>query len=371
MSNRYIHIFQFTIYFVFILLFTFGCSSKKDPLSSLSEYYTIKKVDLKDLVNQIGTIAPIIKVELKSEASGKIEKILVKEGQKISKGDTILIIDPYRLMNQKDKLELALRKAELNVKIAQRDYNNAIELFSVGSVAAKKLQDLELAKDVADIDYKQQKLELQDIDDQLKKTVICSPLDGVITSLLVKEGEIAVSATTGYQSGTSIGTIADISHLEVISNIGEVDYIHLKVGQKVTIKPGTEESQTNGLISFISLSAKKEGNSELSRFEIRTTIDSLIPGIAPGINVNVDFVILEKNQVVGIPYHFVNKNGSESFVSVVSKDTKGKESINQKKIKTGLTDYKFYEVLSGLSEGDIVYYKPETNKNAAGSKKAN
>ncbi len=371
MSDRYIHIFQFTIHFILISLFTFGCSSKKDPLSSLSEYYTIKKVDLKDVVNQTGTITPIVKVELKSEASGKINKIFVKEGQKISKGDTILIIDPYRLMNQKEKLELAISKAELNVKIAQRDYNNASELVSVGSIATKKLQDLELAKDLANIEYKQQKLELQDIDDQLNKTVICSPLDGVITSLLVKEGEIAVSATTGYQSGTSIGTIADISHLEVISNIGEVDYVHLNVGQKVTIKSGVEdESQTHGLISFISLSAKKESNSELSRFEIRTTIDSLIPGIAPGINVNVDFVIMEKKQVVGIPYHFVKKNGNESFVSVVTKDTKGKEFINQKKIKTGLTDYKFYEILSGLSEGDTVYYKPETGDNPA-NKKAN
>jgi HlyD family secretion protein len=343
-----------------VLLFLTNCQKKKDVTASLSEQVAVKKVDLRDVISQTGTISPTIKVELKSEASGKIEKIFVKEGQKVRKNDTILIIDPDRLNTQKEKLELSIRKAEINCTIALRDYNNAKELESTGSISAKKLQDLELARDLQDIELKQQKLELQDIADQLSKTVIRSPLTGVVTSLLVKEGEIAVSATSGFQSGTSIGTIADISHLEIISNIGEVDYVHLTIGQRVTIIPeALNETETHGAISFISLSAKKDVNSELSRFEIRTSIDSIIPGIAPGINVNVDFVVMEKKQVLGIPYHFVKKVEKESFVSVISKDSNGKRTTTQKKIITGVTDYKYYEVLSGLSLNDSIYYKPE------------
>lgn len=343
-----------------LMLLTF-CSKTDNP-PPLSEHYIIKKIDLKDIVSQTGVITPLIKIELKSEASGKIEKIFVKEGQKISKGDTILIIDPYRLNTQKERLELSIRKAEINQKIALRDYNNALELSSIGSISAKKVQDLELAKDLQEIEYKQQKLELQDIIDQLNKTVIRAPLTGVITSLLVKEGEIAVSATSGFQSGTSIGTIADISHLEVISNIGEVDYVHLSKGQKVTIRSeALEGSITHGTISFISLSAKKETNSELSRFEVRTTIDSIIPGIAPGINVNVDFVILEKNQVIGVPCHYVRKLNNDSFVDLITKDKENKEIKTARKIITGATDFKFYEVKSGLNIGDIIFFQSELN----------
>ncbi len=341
-----------------LILFT-SCSKTVNP-PPLSEHYTVKKVDLKDIVSQTGVITPLIKIELKSEASGKIEKIFIKEGQKISKGDTILIIDPYRLNTQKERLELSIKKAEINQKIALRDFNNAVELSSIGSISAKKVQDLELAKDLQEIEYKQQKLELQDIIDQLNKTVIRAPLTGVITSLLVKEGEIAVSATSGFQSGTSIGTIADISHLEVISNIGEVDYVHLSKGQKVTIRPeALEGSVTHGTISFISLSAKKETNSELSRFEVRTTIDSIIPGIAPGINVNVDFLILEKKQVIGVPCHYVKKVNNESYVDIVTKDKENKEIKTARKIITGATDFKFYEVTSGLTTGDVIFFQPE------------
>jgi HlyD family secretion protein len=337
-----------------------NCQPKKNTAVSLSERFTVKKANLKDVISQTGTIAPVVKIELKSEASGKIEKIFVKEGQKVSKRDTILIIDPYRLNTQKEKLELSIRKAEINYKFALRDYNNAVDLASSGSIAEKKVQDFEMTKDLQEIELQQQKLELQDIIDQLGKTVICSPLSGVITSLLIKEGEIAVSATSGSQSGTSIGTIADISHLEVISNIGEVDYIHLSIGQKVAVRSeAVEGSETVGTISFISLSAKKDANSELSRFEVRIAIDSIIPGIAPGINVNVDFIVLEKNNVLSIPYHYVTKTGKESFVSVVIKNKEGKDSSIQKKISTGVTDFKNFEILSGLSEGDEIIYQPE------------
>jgi HlyD family secretion protein len=338
----------------------FDCQPKKNTAVSLSERFIVKKSDLKDVISQTGTIAPVVKIELKSEASGKIEKIFVKEGQKVAKRDTILIIDPYRLNTQKEKLELSIRKAEINYKFALRDYNNAVDLASSGAIAEKKVQDFEMTRDLQEIELQQQKLELKDIIDQLGKTVICSPLSGVITSLLVKEGEIAVSATSGFQSGTSIGTIADISHLEVISNIGEVDYIHLSIGQKVAVRSdAVEGSETVGTISFISLSAKKDANSELTRFEVRVTIDSIIPGIAPGINVNVDFIVLQKNNVLAIPYHFVTKTGKETFVSIVTKDKEGKESSSLKKISTGVTDFKNFEILSGLSEGDEIIYQPE------------
>jgi HlyD family secretion protein len=337
------------------------CNHKKETSIPSAEHYTVKKVDLKDVISQTGTISPVVQLELKSEASGRIEKIFVKEGEEVSRNDTILIIDPYRLNVEKEKLELSIKKAEINYKTALRDYNNAVELSNAGSISEKKVQDLETTKDLQEIEIQQQKLELKDIIDQLGKTVIRSPLNGVITSLLVKEGEIAVSATSGFQSGTSIGTIADISHLEVISNIGEVDYIHLKNGQRVTIRPeAVDDGKTFGTISFISLSAKKDANSELSRFEVRTTVDSLIPGIAPGINVYVDFVILEKKGVTGVPCYFVKKVGTDAFVDIVSKDKDGKEIVNRRKISTGSTDFKFYEILSGLSEGDVIFYQPET-----------
>lgn len=338
-----------------LIMLLFHCHKKEKTSIDLSERYIIKKENLRDIITQTGVISPVVKIELKSEASGKIEKIFVKEGQEVSKGDTILIIDPYRLTTQKEKLELSIRKSELLYKAAERDFNNAMELVATGSIASKKIQDLEIARDLQEIDLKQQKLELADIIDQLGKTIIRSPIHGVLTSLLVKEGEIAVSATGGLSAGTSIGTIADIRKLEVITNIGEIDYVHLSKGQNVVIKPeAIEGSETKGTIDFIALSAKKDGNSDLSRFEVRVFVDSIIKGIAPGINVSVDFIVLDKKNILSVPYHFVKRIGKESFVT-----KKNGEKQQQIKIVTGITDYKFYEVISGINEGEEIVYIPD------------
>lgn len=345
-----------------VLLF---CQKKEKVSIDISETYVVKKENLRDVITQTGIISPVIKIELKSEASGKIEKILVKEGQEIKKGDTILIIDPYRLTTQKEKLELSIRKSELLYRAADRDLKNAMELVGTGSIASKKIQDLEMARDLQDIDLKQLKLEFDDINDQLGKTIIRSPIHGVLTSLLVKEGEIAVSATGGVSAGTSIGTIADIRKLEVITNIGEIDYVHLSKGQRVVIKPeAIEGSETKGTIDFIALSAKKDGNSDLSRFEVRVHVDSIIKGIAPGINVTVDFVVLDKKNIPAVPYHFVKKIGKESFVM-----KKADDKQQQVKIVTGITDYKFYEVISGISEGDEIVYIPDAIQQVSRGKK--
>lgn len=212
------------------------CNNSRKTQSEVQKF-TIRKVNLRDQISQSGEVKPLIRVELKSEASGKIERIYVKEGQRISKGDTILTIDPSRLYNQLNKLDLSLKKSKIDFSIAKRNYDNAVELVNDGAISQTKLQDLKLTTELCSIECQQQQLEIKDIKDQLDKTVILSPMNGVITSLLVEEGEIAVSATSGFQSGTSIGTIADISKLEVVTTIGEVDYVKLTLARKSPLNP--------------------------------------------------------------------------------------------------------------------------------------
>ncbi|MFP4014747.1 MAG: efflux RND transporter periplasmic adaptor subunit [Chitinispirillaceae bacterium] len=335
-----------------------SCGKEKTEAPLLEERHTVSRTDLRDVISQTGVVQPVVNVELKSEASGKIERIAVKEGQKVSKGDTILVIDPSRLQTQRQKLQLSLRRARIDKDVAERNYANGVELVKAGTISARDLQDLENQKELASISYQQQLLELRDVADQLEETVITSPMSGVITSLLVKEGEIAVSATSGFQSGTAIGTIADITKLEVITSIGEVDYVHLSQGQNVVIRPeAMENTRTSGTVQFISLSAKRDGADELGSFEVRASVDSLIKGIAPGINVNVEFVILDKKNVLAVPYHFVRKQGKRQSVQVVRADKEGNETIETVPVKTGDTDYRNYEILSGLKEGDIVYFR--------------
>ena len=389
------------IFFILSMLMIAGCGGKAGP-EDLLRKEVVRRVDLKDAISQSGEVQPVVKVELKSEASGKIDEVYVKEGERLKKGDKILKIDPTRLLTQKEKLDLSIKKTRLNVSLAKRDYDNAEKLFGMGQMPKKKLEDLKNEYELKEISIKEMELELNDIVYQLSKSLIVAPMNGVLISLLVEKGEIAVSATSGFSGGTPIGTIADITQLEVVTQIGEVDYAKIKTDQVVQISMASDiNARTTGRVSFVSLAAKKEANSTISTFEVRIAIDSLIPALVPGVNVNVDFVLLEKKDVVGVPYSMVQKRkrgdteqyfvfrpagtkvdktftdtaiGGEQekqnrdrhrrFGDKVEKRMEKRERERNEALKkldlipsqitVGVTDYRFYEVLEGLAPGDTV-----------------
>jgi len=354
-----------------LIVSVLSCSRDSKSKRGSAEQQVVGSVTLKDVISQTGVVEPVVKVDIKSEASGRIEKIYVQEGQRVSQGDTILKIDPRRLLTRKKKLDLSLQRARIELAIAKRDYENNLQLAGTGTVSKKVIEDSKSTYELKEIALAMEKLELEDILYQLEQTVVNAPMSGVLTSLAVEEGEIAVSATSGFQSGTDIGTVADVSQLEVVTQIGEVDYIHLQTGQAVEVIPAAlENTKTTGTITFISLTAKMDSRTELSTFDVRIAIDSLIPGIVPGINVNVDFVLLEETVPVAVLYHFVEKTERGAFVLI--KADGGEKAAKRKKITLGKTDYKYYEVLEGLRKGDTVLFDPQkTERNGNGRKRNN
>lgn len=344
--------------FALLVFVCMGCGKKRQADTPV-EQFEVRTVDLRDAIVQTGEVKPVVKVDLQSEASGRIEKVYVREGQWVAKGDMIITIDPSRLRFSKDRLDLAVKKAAIQRDLAKRDFDDSKKLVETGTVSERHVVDLESSLKLAEIAYSKELLEFNDIVDQLSKTKVASPMDGIITDLNVEEGEIAVSATSGFQKGTTIATIADVSRLEVVSQIGEVDYVHLSRGQSVLIRPETiEGSSTTGTIDFVALSAKRAGDEELGTFEVRVTIDSLIPGIAPGINVNVEFVILEKKGVLGVPSHFVKKTPRGSIV-MVAPGPGAKAPPKPREVELGATDFRHVEVLSGLKEGEVILYQAD------------
>lgn len=353
--------------FIFIAIGSLGillsvCSPKEDK-NQVAEHFAVKRADLRDVISQIGEVQPIINIEVKSEASGRIKRIPVIEGQWVTKKDTLIVIDPTRLQTQRDKMDIGLKKSILQMNIAQRNYDHNVELMATGSITKNQLEDSKNDLEMRSLDYQQQLLELKEIDMELSKTVIVSPLEGVITNLYVKEGEIAVSATSGFQNGTAIATIADVSHLEVITQVGETDYIKIKPDQKVILRLETQESvSTTGTIRFVSLSAKKRPNEELGLFEVRVAIDSVIAGIAPGINMHSEFMILDKKNVLSVPFQCVSKEDQKMFVNKLVKGNNGKSTSEKVEVHTGLTDFKNYEIIDGVAEGDSVVFNVVISK---------
>jgi multidrug efflux pump subunit AcrA (membrane-fusion protein) len=123
----------------------------------------------------------------------------------------------------------------------------------------------------------------------------------------------------------------------------------------VTLRPEAFPTvQTSGKISFLAMNAKKTAEKELGAFEVRIAIDAVVPGILPGSNVSVDFLMLDKARVLAVPCHFVSEEKRAFFVDVLSSDQGGRTVRSHRQVELGATDFKYYEVLSGVAEGDVI-----------------
>jgi HlyD family secretion protein len=380
---------------ILVIALVVSCSKKIDP-QSLIKKDVVKMVTLKDVIEQTGEVQPIIKIELKSEASGQIDTIYVKEGERLKMGQRILKIDPTQLLSRKAKLELSLERAKINLAQATRDVSNVEALVNTGTVSRQKADDARSAESLAQINVKDIELEMKDLDYQLGKTTILAPMNGVLTALTVEKGEIAISATQSFSGGTAIGTIADLSKLEILTKVGEADYPRIKEGQKVSIRLESDRLRTTtGVVSFVAVAAKKETGSEIGQFEVRVNIDSVITGLVPGVNVTSSFVVLEKKNVLAIPFLFAtslpeggyyvsrssNANIPDSLLikKPMDKDPSKRQfaregkidkrldkakderrkafralGLKRQRVSLGETDFTNYEVTGGLNEGDTV-----------------
>lgn len=350
MSKSYITILMIT-------LFLSGCSNNKQRPVKLSETYIVKKQNLLDQITLVGTVTPVTKIELMSEASGLIEEIHVHEGQLVKKGECILRIAPVGLLFRRDKIKLEVKKAKLMLEKTKRRFLQAKELTKSGTTTPNELWELENQYNISTINHKQSLLELRNIEQQLIKTKVISPISGVLTSLDVEEGEIAVSATSGL-GGKKLGTIADVSSLEVVTQISCVDYRKIKINDVVTVNSESSGLEsTTGKISFIGRSAQRENKQSLATFKVRILLDSLPAGFAPGMDVSVNFTLLKKNNVIAVPNKFIKKNNG--VFEVTPKRDNG--TAQQTVVRTGETDFRYTHICEGLFIGDTLIFHANSN----------
>lgn len=338
-----------------VLATSLGCSRGAPAAALRDETYRVARQDLRDVLTRIGTVQPLRTVEIKSEASGRIESIAVKEGQRVRAGERLLSIDPRLIELQKKRLELSLEAARLDLRKAQREYDSAAALSGAAVLARLPFEELRDALGRATLRTREIELQIEETEEQLSKTVIRAPLTGVLTNLYVEEGEIAVAAASGLQGGTSIARMIDVENLEVLTQISEVDYVRLRLRQPVTLRPEAfPDTHTAGHVSFLALSAKRTAERELGSFEVRIAVDTLVPGLLPGANVSVEFLMLAKPGVLAVPCHFVSFVGGEPFVDVALETPAAGRAPARRRVRLGVTDFKHYEILAGVAEGELL-----------------
>jgi HlyD family secretion protein len=278
----------------------------------------VARHDLTSIISASGEVKPKKNINISAHVPGRIIKIGVVEGQEVKAGDFLLKLDSaqYEANAERDRALIQSNRSQLiqseaRMKMDANSYNRQKQLFESLLISQEQLEAAKVQAEVSQAEVQairhqiqQAQASLKSTMDSLGKTVYNSPIDGMITSLKVEEGEVAVIGTMN-NPGTVLMTIADLSEMEVEVEVDETDVVGVRLGEMANIKVDALPNQVlKGSVTEIGSSAieKLSATQEESRdFLVKITLDDPPKSLKPGLSASADIITAEKKSVLAVP----------------------------------------------------------------------
>jgi HlyD family secretion protein len=350
----------------------------------------VGKVVHKELVSTVlanGKIQPRRKVDISANRAGQVVNLAVREGDAVDKRDFLLQIDQvqYRasarsseanlqsLLHDRDAAQANLEQAEYDFDKARKSYDDELIPEADLQRARSSHEAAQAGLSAAQTRVEQARASLEGVRDSLNKTTIRSPLAGVVTSLPIHEGEVAVIGTMN-NPGTVLMTISDLSEMDADLAVDETDVPRLAIGQAAVITiEAYQERKFDGMVREIGSSPIQPGSDVAARtgtttteaidFEVKVTVLDPPEGIRPGFSVTAE---IETGRVIDVPVIPI-----QALVSRQAPATEGEQPEVQEGVyvmeegkarfvplQTGLTGALEIEVKEGLEEDAEIIIGP-------------
>ncbi|MDP9051318.1 MAG: efflux RND transporter periplasmic adaptor subunit [Acidobacteriota bacterium] len=352
----------------------------------------VSRGDVARSVIATGKIQPITKVEVKSKASGIVEKLFVDINNKVTKGQPLAELDQQEIVAQVDAQKAQLASSEANVtsyeaNIEQDKVNAAApdlpmykatldrnaEMRKQGLVSQQAYDDAnkeylaaltrrdssraQIGVDTAKLrqakaQVMQSQASLKQLEDQLSYTTIVAPMDGVILSRDVEIGAAVSSILVLGSTATLVMTEGDINQVYVQGKVDEADIAHVYMGQPARIKVESfRDRRFNGKVTKIAPLGVEKDN--VTTFEVRVSIDNPGGELKANMTANAEILLDEHKGVLTVPENAVSYDAQKN-ATVQVPDSKQKEGTRAVAVKVGLSNGSVTEILSGLKEGQQV-----------------
>lgn len=366
---------SFKIFLLFVLA-VFGAyvayqSFYVDSDSSQVHYITepVKRGTIDKSVLASGSVRAIQRTEVGAQVSGKIQKLNAELGQAVKKGQLIAEIDsePQQNALNSAQAEWLAYQTQLNAKqvalsVAESSYQRLAKLYTQKSTSLNELDNarntLALAK--ANLEESKAKIQLAEIavntaKTNLSYTKIIAPIDGVIVSVPVSEGQ----TVNANQSSPTIVQVADLSQVLIKFEIAEGDIAQVKVDQAVSFNTLAEpnrryrteiQSLDPALTKLTDNNyVEQSANNEAVYYYANAQVANPDQSLRIGMTVQGKITIFEKHNVLLVPNSAIKKRQGKSVVDVLENG----KSV-ERNVEIGISDGQSSEVLSGLNEGEQV-----------------
>jgi len=256
--------------------------------------------DLRVTAEATGELEPVLRVEVKSKASGEILDLFVDSGDEVEPGTILARVDPRDVQNSHDQAVADLDVAEARIAIARAQLGRSQELLESEVITAQEFEQtqLEYANAQAALVRAQTNLELATL--RLNDVTIRAPMAGVILEKLVEYGQVIQSATQNVSGGNALFTMANLENMRVRTLVDETDVGQLMAGMAATVSVEAFPDRTfQGEIEKIEPQAVVEQN--VTMFPVIVLLNNRAGLLKPGMNAEVEVLVNERPGALTVP----------------------------------------------------------------------
>lgn len=345
---------------------------KKEEVNFKTE--KVAKVNILNSVTATGTIEPVNEVTVGTQVSGIVSKLYVDYNSVVKKGQVIAELDKSNLMSQLNTAKSQLSQAQAELRSAQSDlayqkanFNRYKALYQKGLISANDYENARLAYQTSQQTVASRKDQVVAAQEEVSRAqtnlsyaTITSPIDGIVVSKSVEEGQ----TVNANMSTPDLFTIAqDLTNMQVVADVDEADIGDVKKGERVTFTVDAYPDDTfEGTVTQVRLEATTNNN--VVTYQVVISAHNADLKLKPGLTANVVIYTQESNGVLSVP--------SKALRYTPTKETVGGRKIqdisNAKnkvwtlegntlvahRVNIGMTDGTHTQVLSGIREGQQV-----------------
>ena len=353
-------------------------TSSKGKISFQTEKVT--RNSMTDVVVATGTVEPVTKVDVGTQVSGIIDRIYVDYNSVVKKGQLIAEMDKVTLQAELESQEAQLANAKAEYEYQQKNYARSKVLFEKQLISDSDYEEATYNYEKAKSAYEKSKADIVKVRRNLGYAVITSPIDGVVISREVEEGQ---TVAAGFETPTLFTIAKDLTEMQVIADVDEADIGEIREGQRVTFTVDAYRNDAfEGVVTQVRLEATVESN--VVTYEVVISAPNPDLKLKPGLTATVSIYTLEKNNVLTIPpkaLKFMPDQALAESNGIVLKPihvdnsalqktvwVKNGQRLEEKEVQTATATTSLLEITGGLAEGDeIVVAMEQSGKKAMGT----
>lgn len=321
-----------------------GILSGKSQINEVDTAISIKvfPVEYADIVPSLdlnGSVEGQTSATVSAKISGRIEQVLVQEGEEVKAGTPLVKMESVELANAVRQAEDSVRKAKISYELALSDFNRYQMLFDNGAVSEQQLDNAKAKLKTADADLSSAVASQSSAAQQYSYGLITSPVDGVIANKTATIGQVV-------SPGAALMVVQDINQVYAVINVEQKDLGRVQIGQKANV---TVDAYPGSVFSGIVEVMNPEAGAVSRTFRTKIKLDNTDGSLKAGMFANVQVLTGDSVQVLTVPQQAVVQKQGSYYVFVVEDD-----KAIRRQIEIGQVDGSTIAVTSGLQAGEQV-----------------